>query len=253
MPRTDIKIIALLIAALLLSACSKSPSPSSSASSPSLSNALSPAAVQEAAQAAKVASLPQPDASTPDGAYVRIDKGNQVMFLYAAFSGMPADYDKMAQAFSSEYRSTSDAFKKHDLLAALQPKLDAGIADAKAHPYIAWVDESPQLAHYDFAQKSFGVGSALFQQGGYLTFYDNGGYVLAVSNGQAFSQLHVADDGKARTIEALVGKYPSMQLKIFAFVQATDGSGTPTVQAVITKVQLLDSHGQILLDQAEPH
>lgn len=254
MPRTDIKTITLLMAAIVLGACSKAPTPSSSASSPpSLSNALSPTAVQEAAQAAKVASLPQPDASTPDGAYVTIDKGNQVMFLYAAFSGLPADYDKMAQAFSSEYRSTSDAFKKHDLLAALQPRLDAGIADAKAHPYISWVDDSPQLVHYDFAQKSFGVGSALFQQGGYLTYYDNGGYVLAVSNGQAFRQLHVADDGKARAIEAMVGKYPSMSLKIFAFVQATDGSGTPTVQAVITKVQLLDSHGQVLLEQAAPH
>ncbi len=244
---------ALVATTLMLGACSKS-TPSAdagaSASKPSLNSALSPAAVQQAATAAKTASLPQANLATPDEAYVGIDKGNQVMFLYTAFSGLPADYDKMGRAYSSEYRSTSDAFKKHDLLTALQPKLDASVADAKAHPYISWVDDSPQLAHYDFAQKSFQVNSAIFQQGGYLTFYDNSGYVLAVSNGQAFSQLHVADDGKARTIEALVGKYPSMQLKIFAFVQATDGSGTPTVQAVVTKVQLLDPHGQVLLETA---
>lgn len=241
----------VMAAALTLGACSKS-APSSEASTsaakPSLSSSLSPAAVQQAAQAAKTASLPQPNATTPDSTYVSINKGNQVMFLYAAFSGLPADYDKMARAFSSDYRSTSDNFKKHDLLTALQPKLDAGIADAKTHPYITWVDDSPQLGHYDFAQKSFPVSSTLFQQGGYLTFYDNGGYVLAVSNGQAFTQLHVVDDSKARAIEALVGKYPSMRLKVFAFVQTTDGSGTPTVQAVITKVQLLDSHGQVLFE-----
>jgi hypothetical protein len=242
---------AILTATLLLGACSKSAAPSSdSPSQSSLSNALSPAAVQQAAQAAKTASLPEANLTTPDKDYVNIDKGNEVMFLYAAFSGLPVDYDKMAQAFSSEYRSTSDAFKKHDLLAALQPKLDAGIADAKAHPYISWDDDSPQLAHYDFAQKSFQVGSAIFQKGGYLTFNDNSGYVLAVNNGQAFQQLHEADDDKARAIEALVGKYPSMHLKIFAFVQATDDSGTPTVQAAVTKVQLLDSHGQVLLEVA---
>lgn len=249
MRHNHIKTLVLLTAALSLGACSKSAAPSASPSpQPSLSNALSPAAVQQAAQEAKTASLPQPNLATPDDVYVTIDKGNQVMFLYAAFSGLPADYDKMAQAFSSDYRSTSDTFRKHDLLTALQPKLDAGITVAKAHPYITWVDDSPQLGHYDFTQKSFPVSSALFQQGGYLTFYDNGGYLLAVSNGQVFTQLHVADDSKARTIEALVGKYPSMRLKVFAFVQATDGSGTPTVQAVITKVQLLDSHGQVLFE-----
>lgn len=254
MSHKAIKTLALLTAVIFLSACSKS-APSSDSSSntksqPSLSNALSPAAVQQAAQTAKTASLPQPDYSTPDNAYVSIDKGNQLMFLYAAFSGLPADYDTMAQAFSNEYRATSDAFRKHDLLAALQPKLNAEITDAKAHPYITLLDDSPQLAHYDLTQKSFHVSSAEFLQGGYFRYYDNNGYILAFTNGQAFQQLHVTDDVKARTIEAMIDRYPSPHLKIFAFVQTTDGSGTPTVQATITRVQLLDSHGQVLFEQA---
>ena len=253
MSHLNFKIVALLSAAILTAACSKSPNTSSDKSSPpSLSNALSPAAVKEATQAAKLASMPQPDASKHEDAYVKIDKGNQVMFLYAAFSDLPANYDKMARSFSREYRSATDEFKKHDLLAALQPKLDAGIANAKTHPYITWIDDSPRLAHYDFAQKSFQVGSSLFQRGGYLTFYDNGSYVLAVSNGEVFRQLHVADESKARVIEALISKRRSMQLKTFAFVQTTDGSDTPTVQTVITKVQLLDPHGKVLLEQANP-
>lgn len=237
-----------LLAATLLCACSKSaPTTSTPASTPSLSGATSPAAVEQAAKQAKAASLPQPDVATPDSAYVEITKTNQLMFLDAAFSGLPPDYDKMAQAYSSEYRGTSDTFKKHDLLAALQPKLDAGIADAKAHPYITWTDDSPGISHYDFNQHTFSVGTVLFQQGGYLVF-DDWRYRLAVTNGQAFQQLRVADEAKARTIEALVGQQ-AMHLRIYAFVQSTDGSGTPTVQALITKVQLLDRHNQVLFEQ----
>jgi hypothetical protein len=115
---------------------------------------------------AKASSLPQPNWSTPDSAYVEITKGSQVMFLDAAFSGMPPNYDKMAQVFSSAYRMENDAFKKHDLLAAIQPKLDAGIAEAKAHPYITWTDgNSLQLAAYDFGTHSFPDNSALFTGG----------------------------------------------------------------------------------------
>lgn len=247
------KMVALLIAVMSLGACSKSsPSSSGKTPAPSLNSALSPSAVRKAAKQAKADSLPQPDPNTPDSAYVHVTKGNQVMFMYAAFSGLPVDYDTLMQSYSNAYRMTSDAFKKHDLLGALKPKVDAAIADAKAHPYITWTDDSPQIEHYDFSQKSFQVGSALFQQGGYLTFFDNPGYVLAVTNGDAFRQLHVADQGKARAIEAMVGKYPSMKLKVFAFVQSTDDSSTPTVQARITKVQLVDAHGQVLLQQKAP-
>ncbi|EQD67623.1 hypothetical protein B1B_05869, partial [mine drainage metagenome] len=150
--------------------------------------------------------MPQPDFSTPDGAYVALTNDNQVMFLYAAFSGLPANYDRMAQAYSSDYRSTSNVFKKHDLLTALQPKIEAAIADAKAHPYITWTDDSPQIGHYDFNQHTFADNSALFQQGGYVFFSGIGGYDLAVTNGQAFQQLHVADETKAHEIEDLVDK-----------------------------------------------
>ena len=253
-------------AALLLGACSKS-APTASApagSQPSLSNALSPAAVEQAAKAAKASNLPQPDLSTPDSAYVDLTKGNQVMFLDAAFSGLPANYDRMAQAYSSDYRSTSDTFKKHDLLVALQPKIEAAIADAKAHPYITWNDEAPfstmsRIGHYDFNQKTFADNSIIFLQGGYISFSDNSGYNLAVTNGPAFQQIHVADEAKAREIEDLVGKGDqfgkgqALRVKIYAFVQTTDDSGIPTPQAMITKVQLLDSHGQVLLEQSAPH
>ncbi|UJM85501.1 DUF4852 domain-containing protein [Rhodanobacter denitrificans] len=247
---------ALVVATLMLGACSKS-APSSdtsaSASKPSLSSALSPAAVQ---QAAKTASLPQPDLATPDSAYVEISKGSQLLFLYAAFSGLPANYDKMAESYSIDYYLTSDAFKKHDLLKTLQPSLDAGVADAKAHRYITYTDDSPEIGHYDFANHTFAVGETLFQQGQGIRFSDSivhdgsmyelsNGISLVMTNGEAFQQLHVTDQAKARAIEATLGQ---LHMRIFAFIQSTGDNGYTTVQAVVTKVQLLDLHGQVLLE-----
>ncbi|BFI94998.1 MAG: hypothetical protein RSP_05080 [Rhodanobacter sp.] len=248
------KIAATALAVALLAACSKSaPNTAAPASQPTLSGALAPAAVQQAAQTAKAASLPQPDWSTPDSTYVEITKGPQVMFLDAAFSGMPPNYDKMAQIYSSAYRMESDAFKKHDLLTAIQPKLDAGIADAKAHPYITWTDNTPQLGPYDFGTHSFPDNSALFSPTGYMSFSDAYGYNLGVTNGSAFQRFVVPDEAKARAIEGLRGQWQALHFKIFAFVQGTDESQTPTVQAVITKVQILDKNGQVLFEQAAPH
>lgn len=248
------KMAATALAVGLLAACSKSaPNPAAPASQPTLSGALAPAAVQQAAKAAKAASLPTPDWKTPDSAYVEITKGTQVMFLDAAFSGMPPDYDKMAQVYSSAYRMESDAFKKHDLLAAIRPKLDAGIADAKLHPYITWTDSTPQLGHYDFATHSFPDNSALFASNGFMSYSDAYGYDLSVTNGAAFQRFVVPDEATARTIESLRGQWMALRIRIFAFVQGTDESGTPTVQADITKVQILDKNGQVLFEQAAPH
>jgi hypothetical protein len=228
--------------------------PAPSNANPSLSNAVSPEAVQEAAKAAKADSLPQPDWNTPDSAYVPVTKGSQLMFLYAAFSGMPADYDKMASAISQDYNMTSDQFKKHDMLAALKPKIDAGIADAKAHPYIIITEDNPNLGHYDFQRKAFPVGSALFQSGGYERFFDAGAnYTLSVTNGQTFQQLNVPNENLAKTIEAQVSHYGNFKERIYAFVQGTDDSSGPMINAEITKVELLDSRGQVLLQQAASH
>ncbi|EIM04444.1 MULTISPECIES: DUF4852 domain-containing protein [Gammaproteobacteria] len=251
MNKTTIQSTALVAAMFVLAACSGKQNDSAApATKPAVSDLLSPAVLQKAAAQAKQNSLPKPDYITPDSAYVEITKGNQLMFLYAAFSGLPPDYDKMASAFSSEFRNTSDEFKKHDLMAAIKPKLDAEIANAKAHPYVLLTDDNPGLSHYDFDKKSFQIGTAEFQSGGYFRYYDNGNYVITLTNGEAFQQLPVADEAKAKTIESLVSKYQSIHMKIFAFVQSTDDSGTPTVQATITKIQLLDSHGQVLLEVA---
>src|SRR5690625_2289191 len=169
MTHVSMKSLAVLACAALLGACSSGTPASGDGTSAkpdtsSVKSALSPEAVQAAAKKAKAASLPQPDPSTPDSDYVEIKSGNQLMYLYAANSGLPPDYKSMASDISSQYRRTSDQFRKHDLMKALKPKIDAGIANAKAHPYLMW-SIRPELGHYDFKRKGFVVGAAIMNDG----------------------------------------------------------------------------------------
>lgn len=243
---------ALALATLVtLGACSSSKTPPKHDTS--LSNALSPTAIKDAAKSAKASSLPKADFGTPDNAYLPVKSGNQLMFLYAAISGMPPDYDKMASAYSNRYRSTNDNFTKHDLLKALKPKLDQSIANAKGHRYITWINDSPSLGHYDFKSKSFPIGASIFNDGGYLYFFDNSGTNLAVTNGADFQQLNVKDEATARQIEQAVGHYQALRLRIFGFAQSTNDSSSPTVQAEVTKIQLIDRQGHVLATQWAPH
>lgn len=235
--------LSMVVCVVLLGGCSKT---SDVATQPSQQ-------AQQAQQQANTASLPQANFNTPDTAYVALTDGSQLMYLYAAFSGMPSDYDRMASGISQDYRAASDEFKKHDMLAALKPRIDAGIADAKAHPYFTFTSSNPQIGHYDFQRKAFPVNDALFQPNGSTQFPGPYEYELAVTNGQIFQQLHVPDEGLAKTIEALVSQNQNFSMRIYAFVQGTDDSNRPVVKAEITKVELIGSNGQALLQVVTPH
>lgn len=238
-----LKSLSVVVCTVLVGACSKT---SDVATQPS------PQA-QQAQQQANTESLPQANFNKPDTAYVMLTDSAQLMYLYAAFSGMPPDYDKMASVISQDYRATSDEFKKHDMLAALKPKIDAGIADAKAHPYVTFISNNPQIGHYDFQRKVFPVGDDLFRPNGSERFQGAYQYELTVTNGQVFQQLNVPDESLAKSIETLVSQNQNFSLRIYAFAQGTDDSNNPMVKAEITKVELLGANGQVLLQVVTPH
>ena len=232
--------LAAVAITLVLGACSHSSSPTP------------PTAAQASATSTPIPAshLPQPDPSIPDQSYVLMETPIQVLALESALSS--PKYDLMAKATSNDYRNTQDSFKRHDLLTTLQPKFDAAINEAKTHPYIAWLSPFPQIGHYDFKSQTFPVNAGLFQPEGASQFYVDGQpYArIGVTNGAAFRTLHVTDQATARTMEALVGQNGGMRLKVFGFVQNTDDSGTPTLQTTVVKVQVLDTHDQVLFEQA---
>jgi len=191
--------------------------------------------------------LPRADLTTPDSQYVPITSGAQLMFLYQAFSGLPPDVEKTASEYSKEYAGTSDAFRRHDLLEALKPRLEAMRADARSHPYIRWDQEYTHVDHYDFTRKGFQIKDPMLQEGGYGYMVDIRGYNLHFTNGADLSFVPIADENRAREIEALLQKN-NLPVRFYAFVQSADDRGDHLVHAHLTKVQVLDRVGNIVLE-----
>lgn len=75
------------------------------------------------------------------------EQGFEVIAFNAAISQvdpkLPPDFDLLARLSSKEYDRTQDAFKKRELLATLQPKLEERIAHFQASPYVATVHPQP--------------------------------------------------------------------------------------------------------------
>ncbi|MDE2148774.1 MAG: DUF4852 domain-containing protein [Gammaproteobacteria bacterium] len=183
--------------------------------------------------------LPTADPDTPEGSYVTLTRGAQLMFLYEAFSGLPPDYERMATELSSEYRGTSDSFRKHDLLEALKVRYSAAIGQAKAHPYVIWEDNDSGLQAYDFDRKGFALNNPLFHDGGYGYMNDLGGFRLNFTNGSAAGFIPMADQNLARRIES-IRVHRGIPMKIYAFVQSADDAGGRTVHAQVVKLEFLD-------------
>jgi hypothetical protein len=232
--------------ALLLGACSgggKSAAPAASGGSPAQGAAEPARPVRDERR------LPHPDLSTPDSAYVPLTSGTQLMFLYNAFSGLPPDFERMANESSDEYQRTSDNFRKQDLLAALKPQYEARIADAKAHPYVLWQADWTHIEHYDMARKGFPLLDSLLSDGGSGYMSDVRGYSFTLGNSEGFRFLSVTDEARAREIEAMMA-HTSFPIRIYAFVQGADDQGGRNVRAHVVKVQILERNsGRVLIEQ----
>ena len=197
-------------------------------------------------KAAAIAALPKADANVPLTQYVELNSGNQVMFMYYAMSTLPVDYEQIASVYSQDYRATSDAFKKSDILKAVKPVIDTEIAKAKANRYFMVANDA-RLSSYDFTGKGFSINADL-SAGSQYYFNDNSSYKYSFTNGDSMKMLKVSDENIARQIESMRDKYPSMSLRIYAFAQDIDLS-THNIKAQIVKMQLVDSHGNVLLTQ----
>jgi hypothetical protein len=240
----------LLLASLLaLTACKQDanePGAANADATPAPSGMLGAATDKVKARAA-AAAVPQPDASKPLSSYPELESGQQIMFLYVAASRLPPDFAKLAEAFSSEYRETSDSFRKNDLMQAIRPQLEEKIALAKAAPY-GWmeIEDSDNLGAYDFERKGFPVGE--FEDSKYRYFNDNYNYKIGWANYSQLAFIPVADEATARQIEAMRSNYGNTpRLKVYFFAQSAD-LDNERVNAVVTRVQVTDKSGRVLAE-----
>ena len=241
-------LAALLALALLtgLAGC-KDKAPADTGAAPNLADAAKPAAMAEQAKEEARAQLPKGDLNTPAGSYIDIDSGNQIMFAYLSIAGMPIDYNEVAGNYSRDYMSTSDEFKKSDLLKALKVKIDGGVAQAARQRYVK-LEMADSVGKYDFEKKGFPLDSSVWEKGSYRYFNDNSSYKIGFNNGPQFRHLSVADEDKARVIEGLRSKYEAMRTVVYGYVQDADVS-KKVVQAQILKIELTDKNGNILATQ----
>ena len=243
----SIKPVAVAILAVLaLTSCKKDDAKADADTAPAAPSGVLGQATAQAKAAEAKAALPQPDAAKPLSTYVELESGNQLMFLYVAASKLPPNYEKLAAAFSSEYRNTSDSFRKNDLMQAIKPQLEQKIAQASTDPY-AWMGVSnAELGAYDFQRKGFPVGA--FEEGSYRYFNDNYGYKIGWANGPQLAFAPVADEAVARQLESMRTGYSNTpRLKIYFFAQSAD-LDNERVKALVTRVQITDKSGRVLAE-----
>lgn len=240
-----------LACTLALAACGSKDTPA--ASSDDVAAQAAAASADNTATAAQP-SLPQPDLRKPLAEYRQLDSGQQVMLLYVAASKLPPDFEKLAQSYSHDYRTTSDTFRRRDLMVALKPQLEQGIAEAAAAPYV-WMDiDDAELQPYDFDRKGFTVGE--FDANRRRWFNDGSDYKFTWNNPAQVQFAPVADEAVARELEAMRGKWDNKpQLRVYFFAQSAD-LNAPLLKTAVTHVQLRDRSGRVLAsysaDQSQP-
>lgn len=235
-----------ILAALALSACGRQEtSPADGRPDADASADPAPAGAVKGT-AAKPPALPQPDPAKPLGEYVELKDGQQVMFQYVAASRLPPDFPKLAESFSQEYRRSNDSFRRNDLLQALQPQIEQGIAQAAASPYV-WVElDDAQLQAYDFARKGFPVGE--FTKDRYRYFNNAHEYSYAWANRAQVDFAPVADESVARHVESIRTQWNARpRLRVYSMAQSAD-LNAQRVNAYVTRVQIVDRNGRVLAE-----
>lgn len=223
---------------------------------------------------AEVASqAPKPKAATnvPLEQYVEVsngiysftpEQGFEVIAFNAAISQvdpkLPPDFDLLARLSSKDYDRTQDAFKKRELLATLQPKLEERIAHFQASPYVATVYAyKNNIEGYDFTRNAFPINvfkgdNSLFAGNGVLLDY-------RLNNKAAVSFFPVADEALAQRIEMLrtSGKTPRLKAYFVADRKPTNSNAsafnqyfTDDIPLTATHLQLVDRDGTVLADYA---
>jgi hypothetical protein len=234
----------LCIGALwLVASCGGSPSGGTDSQASSADNDQ-PAASATAAPSAK---LPTADEDVPLSDYFELEGAHQLASLYYALSELPPDMDLLARISSNEYAYTSDAFRKQDLLKALEPRLLAELERAKTQRYF-WTDyQGVCLGHYDMTTKQFPVNGGPTADS-YLFFDNNREFKLSFTNSDAHRSLAVADEARARDLEARVSQGSACgNLRVYLFAQGID-LRSKTLQSQIVKAQLYDYQRRLITD-----
>jgi len=193
--------------------------------------------------------LPNADSSVPLANYIKLREGKQLMFMYYALAGVhEGDYEKIAESYSEDYRTTNDRFKKRDVLNALKPRIDGEIEKAKNNCYFVHTTNGPSVVgHYNFNVKAFPVAEKVWAPDSFCSFSGgNAYYSFSYTNGEEFKAINEENTEVARQIEGIISGTKDFKLQIYAFAQDADPN-RKKIRAQIVKMQLTDVNGNDLL------
>ena len=241
------KFVVSLLAASLLAACGKKDEPQ-----------VDPVSMRRPSAGDVRVFQPAPESAAPGlptvqvdsaRAYQEVESGVDLAYIYYALTDLPVDYESLAAEVSEDYRRTTDTFKKKEILDVLRPEIQAKIAALKAHPFVKVRVDSSSLGHYDMASQSFPVQGLPLDKGQYLSFNKGGSYRLSITNGADFRQLKVADETRARAMEAIVSAKASFSTpaEMYLYAQAAD-KNTHVVQFQLVQVKLKDEKGALVAE-----
>jgi len=191
-------------------------------------------------QAANFSNLPQAESNVPDAQFVELKSGDQIGALFYALSNTPPNYEQLAMAASQEYRSTSDAFRRRDLMQALQPQIDQQILaykDPRNCYFAAKINNGLPLGHYDFKTSSFPFTQDL-SPSTYRYFNDASNWTYAFTNGGGFQRFPLSDEQKAKDIEELITKGLAWQgdAVAYMFAQGADKANNRVLMQIVSMV-----------------
>ncbi|WP_296651297.1 hypothetical protein [Paraburkholderia sp.] len=245
------------ISILSLSACGKKEEPSpvnnSAIYSPKISEigTVSPvpqsdpsASQPDSTPTSQASSLPQANINTPFSQYRSINSGAELALVYYAVSDTPVDYEQLTQHMSAAYRTTSDAFKRKDIVDSLKPKIDAQISAFRMSPYLKvhWTSLVP--GHYDMTSQSFPLNNLpLGSQTG--RWMDGTQYSYSITNSAPYSALKITDQATARKIENAISQMHPFSADMYLFAQGTDAD-SHLVKMQMVRMDVLDAQQSVI-------
>jgi len=163
------------------------------------------------------------DRTTPLSNYTKSDDPSWLTYVYVSrLTDQPSDDEKM-KLFSPEYFNESDAFKKHDIMTADLPTINATLEKYRKLDYYVLQTEQPfgtfaLLKPYDFGTQSFRIDGC-----GQFAYQAKQGIYLKITPSPNMCDLKVTDTNVAHQIESLRANFHlKMMFTQYFFVDGID-------------------------------
>jgi len=176
------------------------------------------------------------DKSIPLSSYSVLQSGLQVALLYYGLNGAPLPAANLARDFDADYQSTTDSFKKQDLIKGIQAKYDTQQKAELAAPYFV-VKASASLGHYNAETKSFPILALGMDGNSRLDLPGASSYGVVMRGEPKFQSVLPEGEEKARALEAKIAAAGDrLPINVDVYFKAADTVSYAARKDIVAKV-----------------